>query len=171
MLNYIRKYRFEKALQSHANYSRKVDVRSINLGATVAVLSRWEHREAVRRLVAEAADSINDVTILYYSELELAESMPSQEQVYTRKMLKHGIVPTGESIDLFLGKEYDRLFFVDTAIMMQQEFILRLAKCRLCIGPLQVGGDHLFDFSIDIQQKSVSYFVDEVIRALDHMSK
>jgi len=109
--------------------------------------------------------------MLYYSAQPVEEQLTAQENLYIKKQLKFGAVPESAEVEAFLGREYDRLFLVDTVCDMHQEYVCRLAKSRLSVGPLLERTSYQFDFAVDVEQGSVSHLVDKTIRALDLVSR
>jgi len=89
---------------------------------------------------------------------------------YTAAQVQWSGVPTGEVVEVFLQREYDRLYYLSFDMPQCQYYIYRLLKVRLSIGPLLSDCDHSFDLNIELKNEDISTLIKEVKKGIAHLT-
>jgi len=166
MISYLKSRSYKKALSSHPNFNYKPAISSFNTGATIGIVSDVAYINQVEKFIKEQLGAIPNVSIIYYSEEE--SELPN---IYTKKQVNWAGVPKCENLDLFLQKEYDRLYFLDTKMTLPQAFISHLAKAKFTIGPYIDYDDFHFDLTIELMELGIEKLITEIKKNQKLLSK
>jgi len=157
MISFFKSRSYKSALTSHSNFNYKPTISSYNTGATVGIVSDLAHKVSVQKFIKDQFGTQSDVSTIYYSEEE-SES----PDIYTKKQVNWAGIPKCEAIDIFLQKEYDRFYYLDTKMNLHQAYIAHLAKAKFTIGPYLDYDEHHFDLTLEIAELNIEKLLSEI---------
>jgi len=165
MISYLKRYKYQNMLQSHANYEFVPEISTYNLGASIGIVANSEDRKAVDAFCRAHIGKTTAITSIFYSE-EVCE----EASTYCKKDVTWYGVPIHNEVSAFLEKEYDRLFFISTEMATHQRYICQLAKSRFTIGPFLGGEEVIFDLSIQVKHMSIEALIKEMANSINLLS-
>jgi|GEM_PF-2108532 len=170
MLKYFKNNGFQKALRSHTNYQYSRPAATYNTGDSIAIMASVRDKSQVQSFVTGLRSA--QVHVLFYDHKKPAkgEDAAVAADTYTAAQVQWSGVPTGEVVEVFLQREYDRLYYLSFDMPQCQYYIYRLLKVRLSIGPLLSDCDHSFDLNIELKNEDISTLIKEVKKGIAHLT-
>lgn len=169
MIERIKRYYFEKLIKDKG-ITKKTGLNTANKIAFIAQDLADGQIDAINRYIDRLRKRNKEVFTLFFStEKKKKTNERSPNYIYKSDVKWYG-VPVHETLEEFLKREYDILFFLDDASLLPMEFLLRMTKAHLKISPYHRGIERFIDISVDCKNHDKAGQLDEIDKLLDKLS-
>lgn len=160
MISYFKRKSFLKELEAHSNYGKSLSTSSHNQAREVGIISRARYRIEIDKFVKRLQRQGSHVTVIYY------DKTIENFDTYNKKQVKWNGVPVSDTVDSFLQKRFDRLYYIDFEMLPHQRYIYLLTQYRFSIGNADV--DDAFHFSVQVKDtKDVNLLIEAIENTID----
>lgn len=169
MIERIKRYCFEKAIKD-TGLTKRTGLNAAKKIAFIAQDMADGQIDAINRYIDRLRKRNKEVFALFFStEKKKNANDRIPNYIYKSDVNWYGI-PVHETLEEFIKREYDILFFLDDASLLPMEYLLRMTKAHLKISPFHRGMERFVDISVDCKNHDRAGQLDEIDKLLDKLS-
>lgn len=169
MIEKIKRYFFEKAVRD-TGFTKKSGLNAAKKIAFIAQDTADGQIDAINRYINRLRNRNKEVFALVFSNEKMKNANDRiPYYIYKSDVSWYG-KPDHETLEDFIKREYDILFFLDDASLLPMEYLLRMTKAHLKISPFYRGIERFIDISVDCKNLDRAGQLEEIDKVLDKLT-